>query len=243
MNMADAAWVDCADRLAHTRLALIPVGAVEVLGPHLPQGTDGIVAEEICAAVALRRECVVAPLVPAGWSESLASFPGTLSVPPPVLKAYCEAVVSSLFRWGITHILLINGHLGNVACLQDLCLEQDRPALGRRAAHIDLWRFIQPFTADLLRSPSWKFGHAGEAMTSVMLHLRPDLVTMDRAGRFLPEPRDTPFGLFVPQSYRAFAPDGFLGDAQLGTAEVGRAIVERCVEQILAFLDREFREA
>lgn len=243
MNMTEAAWVDCADRLTRTQLALIPVGAVEVYGPHLPQGTDGIAAAAICAVVAERRECVVAPLVPVGWSESLASFPGTLSVPPDVLKAYCGAVVSSLFRWGITRILFVDGHLGNVACLQDLCLEQDRPAQGRRAAHIDLWRFIQPFTADLLQSPSWKFGHAGEVMTAVMLHLRPDLVTMARAGRFLPEPRNAPPGLFVPQSYRAFAPDGFLGDASIGTAEVGRMIVDRCVEHILAFLDQEFLEA
>lgn len=243
MNVAEVAWVDCAEQLTHTRLALIPVGAVEVYGPHLPQGTDGIVAAEICAAVAKRRACVLAPLVPVGWSESLASFPGTLSVPPDVLKAYCAAIVSSLFRWGVTHILFVNGHLGNVPCLQDLCLERDRPAQGRRAAHIDLWRFIQPFTGDLLQSPAWKFGHAGEAMTAVMLYLRPDLVTMERAGRFLPEPKHTPPGVFIPQSYRTFAPDGFLGDASLGTAEVGRVIVERCVAQILAFLDQEFREA
>jgi creatinine amidohydrolase len=240
VNIGSATWVDVEDRLRRTRRALIPVGAVEVYGPHLPQGTDGIVAAALCEEVGRRTGCLVAPLVPVGWSESLASFPGTLSVSPEVVKSYCAAVVASLYRWGVRSILLLNTHLGNVACLQDLCLEQDRPAEGRRLIQIDLWRYIQPFTADLLRSPSWKFGHAGECMTAVMLHLRPDLVRMDRAGRFLPAEAVVPPGVIVPRPYRDQAPHGFFGDATLATVEVGRQIVERCVEQLVAFLGREF---
>lgn len=240
MNIGSATWVEVEDRLRHTRRALIPVGAVEVYGPHLPQGTDGIAAAAICEEVAQRTGCVVAPLVPVGWSESLASFPGTLSVPPEVVKAYCAAIVASLYRWGIRSILILNAHLGNVACLQDLCLEQDRPVEGRRLVQIDLWRYIQPFTTDLLRSPSWKFGHVGECMTAVMLHLRPDLVRMERAGRFLPaQPAAAP-GVVVPRRYRDQAPNGFIGDATLATEEAGRQIVERCVDRLAAFLDREF---
>jgi len=240
VNIGNAAWVDVEDRLRRTRCALIPVGAVEVYGPHLPQGTDGIAAAAICEEVGRRTGCLVAPLVPVGWSESLAGFPGTLSVPPEALKAYCAAIVGSLFRWGARSVLLLNAHLGNVPCLQDLCLEQDRPAEDRRLVQIDLWRYIQPFTADLLRSASWKFGHAGECMTAVMLHLRPDLVRMDRAGRFLPERAGAPPGVLVPQRYRDQAPEGFIGDATLATAEVGRQIVDRCVEHLVGFLGREF---
>ena len=240
MDIGGATWVDVEDRLRHTRRALIPVGAVEVYGPHLPQGTDGIVAAAIAERVGRRTGCLVAPLVPVGWSESLASFPGTLSVSPEAVKAYCAAIVASLYRWGVRCILLLNAHLGNVACLQDLCLEQDRPAEDRRLVQIDLWRYIQPFTADLLGSPSWKFGHAGECMTAVMLHLRPDLVRMERAGRFLPAETAAPPGVLAPRPYREWAPQGFLGDATLATAEAGRQIVERCVERLAAFLDREF---
>lgn len=239
MNVGTATWVDVDERLRRTRRALIPVGAVEVYGPHLPQGTDGLAAAAICEEVGRRTNCLVAPLVPVGWSESLASFPGTLSVPPEVVKAYCGALVTSLFRWGVEAIVLLNAHLGNVASLQDLCLEHDRPAEGRRLVQIDLWRYVQPFTADLLRSQSWKFGHAGECMTAVMLHLRPDLVRMDRAGRFLPDDTGAP-GALVPRRYRDQAPDGFIGDARLATAEAGREIVERCVAHLVEFMDREF---
>ncbi len=240
MNIGDAAWTDVEERLARTHHALVPVGAVEVYGPHLPQGTDGIAAAAISEEVARRTGGFVTPLVPVGWSESLASFPGTLSVPPDALRAYCAGLLGSLFRWGVRGVVFLNAHLGNVPCLADLCLEQDRPVEGRRAIQIDLWRFIQPFTADLLRSPSWKFGHAGECMTAVMLHLRPDLVRMDRAGRFLPEGTGAPAGLLVPRRYRDQAPQGFLGDATLATAEVGRQIVERCVERIAAVVRQEF---
>jgi len=240
VNIAEASWVDVEAGVRRSTCALVPVGAVEVYGPQLPQGTDGIASAAICEAVAARTGCLVAPLVPVGWSESLASFPGTLSVRPDVLRAYCDGLVTSLFSWGIRSILFLNGHLGNVGCLQELALAYDRPNEGRRVAQIDLWRFIQPFTADLLRSPSWTFGHAGEAMTAVMLHLRPNLVRMDRAGRFLPDGIAAPLGVHVQRRYRDQAPDGFLGDATLGTAEVGRQIVERCVDQIAAFLSREF---
>jgi creatinine amidohydrolase len=240
VNIADASWVDVEQRARDHPCALIPVGAVEVYGPHLPQGTDGIVAAAVCERAARRAGCLVAPLVPVGWSESLASFPGTLSVRPDALRDYCDGVVSSLFRWGIRSIMFVNGHLGNVPALQELALAYDRPDEGRRVAQIDLWRFIQPFTADLLRSPSWKYGHAGETMTAVMLYLRPDLVRMDRAGRFLPDDAGAPLGVHAPRRYRDQAPDGFVGDATLGTAEVGREIVDRCVERLVALLAREF---
>ncbi|MFZ0215764.1 MAG: creatininase family protein [Candidatus Dormiibacterota bacterium] len=53
-------------------------------------------------------------------------------------------------------------------------------------AQVDVWRFVQPLTADLLESTEWKYGHAGEAGTSVMLHLHPELVKMERATKEAP---------------------------------------------------------
>jgi len=101
VNIAEAPWVDIESGVQRSTCALIPVGAVEVYGLHLPQGTDGIAAAAICEAVAARTGCLVAPLVPVGWSEGLASFPGTLSVRPDVLRAYCDGLVTSLFSWGV----------------------------------------------------------------------------------------------------------------------------------------------
>jgi creatinine amidohydrolase len=238
MNLARVAWVDVEERLRISRLALVPVGAVEVYGPHLPQGTDGIVAEALCERIAELTNCIVTPLVPVGWSESLRGFPGTLSVRPEVLKSYCEDMLRSLLRWGVRTVVFINGHLGNVAVLQDLCLEYNRPGEGCRVLQIDLWRFMQPMAENLLRGREWKFGHAGECMTAVMMHLRREWVRPDRFQRFFPEDPTVATGLFVPRSYREYAPLGFVGDPTLATSEIGEGIFRQCVDRIIEILSR-----
>jgi len=235
-EIADLSWVDFETKAHHTRIALVPVGAVEVYGPHLPQGTDGIVAHALCRCVAERLDCLVAPLVPVGWSKSLASFPGTLSVPADAVKEYCRGICESLFAWGLDKVLFVNGHLGNVAAIDNLCLDLDQPETGRRLAQIDIWRFIQPFSTDVLDSAEGRFGHAGEAMTSVMLYLHPELVTMSRAARGTRAQPPQPLGLSRPYRYRDLAPLGLLGDATLATTEKGQRIVESTVAEMVAFL-------
>jgi creatinine amidohydrolase len=236
-EIGNMSWLDFEEKARQTEVGLVPVGAVEVYGPHLPQATDGIVALALCQGVADRIGCLVAPLVPVGWSESLASFPGTLSVSPAAVKEYCRGIAESLFRWDVNKVLFVNGHLGNVPGLDQLCLELEQPQAGRRLAQVDIWRFIQPFSADLLDSEQWKFGHAGEAMTAVMLHLHPDLVDMRRATRAEPASPSDPLGLSRPYTYRDFAPEGLLGDATLATAEKGRLIFERTVDALVQFIN------
>jgi creatinine amidohydrolase len=235
-EIADISWVDFDERARQTEVGLVPAGAVEVYGPHMPQGTDGIVALALCRSVAERIGCLVAPLVPVGWSESLASFPGTLSVSPAAVQEYCRGIAQSLVRWGVNKILFVNGHLGNVGAIDQICLELDDAEAGRRLAQVDVWRFMQPFTADLLDSREWKFGHAGEAMTAVMLHLRPELVDMRRATRAAPAFEPDSLGLSRPYRYRDLAPEGLLGDATLATPEKGRLIFERTVDALVQFI-------
>ena len=88
MNLQELSWTRAEQALAKTSLALVPVGAVEVDGPHLPQGPDGVVAQEIAKRLAQRVDAVVTPLVPIGCSQALMSFPGTLTVLSASLKAY-----------------------------------------------------------------------------------------------------------------------------------------------------------
>jgi creatinine amidohydrolase len=232
-------WVDVEKKLARTDLGLIPVGAVEVYGPHMPQGTDGIVAEALCRKIAESVECLVAPLIPVGYSSMLQSFPGTLSVPASVVREYCKGIADSMFDFGIKRVLFINGHAGNVFPIDELCEELDRKDATRRLAQVDIWRYIQPFSADLLGSKKWKFGHAGEAMTAVMLHLHAEWVLMDRAVAADPAGEDDPLGLSRPYNYRDMAPSGVIGDARIATPKVGREIFEKTVEQIIRFIDSD----
>jgi len=228
--------VDYEELANRTDLALLPVGAVEVYGPHMPMGCDGIVSLDLARAAAEKVEALVVPLVPVGYSLSLQSFPGTLTVSPEALKEYLYDVCLSLVKWGARRLMFINGHLGNVGPVRELCdaLSEENEEL--RCAQIDLWRFIQPRSEGVLDSKEWPFGHAGEAMTSVMLHLHPELVKVERAAKTLPEKKDEWPDFIKVRSYRDLSRDGILGDAALATAEKGEIIFSRCVDRLAAFL-------
>jgi creatinine amidohydrolase len=175
-------WIDYEAAQKETDLVLIPLGAVEVYGPHLPMGADGIATSALAKGVAEEVPAIVSPVIPIGYSESLQAFPGTLSVKPSSLVAYTRDVAESFIKWGCRRILFINGHAGNVPYLNELARDLENEH-GVRCAQIDWWRFIQPLVKDLVESDILPHGHASEFGTSVMLHLAPEHVKMDRACR------------------------------------------------------------
>ena len=234
-TMLETPWVEQRDQIQKTDLAIIPVGASEVYGPHIPNGTDGLAALALARSVAEQVPVLITPLVPVGYSQRLMDFPGTLSVPAAALKAYLKGIIDSLQVHGIRRVLVINGHAGNVFPISELLQElRDHDKL--RGAQIDVWRFIQPLAKDVLESEAYPFGHAGEAMTSVMLHLHPELMHMDRAVKNMPESKPFPDVITV-EPYSAMSDSGVLGDATLGTAKKGKVIFERSVKRIIAFLE------
>jgi len=231
-------WVDFDALRRETDLVLIPLGAVEVYGPHLPMGADGIATLALAQRVAERVPAFVAPLIPVGYSQALAEFPGTLTVRPQVLLAYTREVAESFIRWGCRRILFLNGHAGNVPYLNELALDLEavHPV---RCAQIDWWRFIQPLVADLVESDLLPHGHAGEFGTSVMLHLVPEHVRLERAVRTEPALQDEYPDVLRPQSYRALTTTGVLGDGTKGTPEKGAEVLRRATERVVAFIQSD----
>ena len=231
-------WIDFDTQRRQTDLALIPLGAVEVYGPHLPMGADGIATLALAQRVAERVPAFVAPLIPVGFSQSLAEFPGTLSVRPQSLLAYTRDVAESFIRWGCRRLLFVNGHAGNVPYLNELALELEA-TYQVRCAQVDWWRFIQPLVEDLVESDLLPHGHAAEFGTSVMLHLAPEHVHMERAIRTEPAVTDRFPDFLRPRSYRAQTATGVLGDATKGTAEKGAEVLRRAVERVVAFIQSD----
>ncbi|MDR7420405.1 MAG: creatininase family protein [Armatimonadota bacterium] len=232
--IAEMSWPDVAAAARATDLCLLPVGAVEAYGPHLPQGSDGLVAERLAHEVAEQVSCLVAPLVPVGFSHSLQEFPGTLSVPTAALRAYLAGIAESVLGLGVRRVVFINGHAGNVAVIADLVEELKRRYPGSRFAQVDLWRYLIPHAAPVMES-TWPQGHAAETNTSVLLALAPHLVRMDRAVSNPPGPNRFP-EILQYRSYRELAPDAVLGDATKGTAEKGRETMRRGVARLVEFL-------
>jgi creatinine amidohydrolase len=231
-------WVDFDALRGETDLVLIPLGAVEVYGPHLPLGADGIATVALAKRVAEVLPAFVAPLIPVGYSAALDEFPGTLSVRPSSLVAYTRDVAESFIGWGCRRVLFLNGHAGNVPYLNELArsLTDDH---GVRCAQIDWWRFIQPLVEDLVESDILPHGHASEFGTSVMLHLVPDHVKTERAVRTPPSTTDSFPDFLRPGSYRELTTTGVLGDGTLGSSEKGAETMRRAVERIVTFLNSE----
>lgn len=114
--LRERTWVELERELALGAVLLLPVGSVEPHGPHLPLGTDAVLAEESArrAAVALSAQGVVAlvaPTVPFGVTDFAEGFAGALGVSAPVLIAYLSDVVARALRERFSHVCLVNHHL------------------------------------------------------------------------------------------------------------------------------------
>ena len=238
MLMKEMNLVDYRKEIARTHAMLLPVGAFEVWGPHLPVGADTLVAEEIANRLSDRIGWIVGPCVPIGYSESL-YFPegGTISVRPETLKAYIMDIMDSLIECGVKRFCFVSPHLGNVPVVTQIATHL-RKTQGVKCCLIDWWRIIQPLCTKegiLKHEGRMAHGHASEAGTSTFLYLRPDLVKMDRLAKVDPLPDAYPD---IPQfnPTRELYPEAMIGDATVATKEKGEQIVNKTLDRIVEFL-------
>ncbi len=167
-------WEEARDTIKNTKMAIIPTGSTEQHGPHLPLGTDLLIAEHFAKKVAEKIDVLVTPVIPVGFAHYHTSFEGTLSVNPEVLASYYQGIADSLISYGVTHILFINGHGGNKESLQTVC--RNLRIRGVTAAHL-IWASI---AAKL--NKNWEsVAHADKLETSLMLLISPDSVKLNRA--------------------------------------------------------------
>ncbi|MBQ4489786.1 MAG: creatininase family protein [Pyramidobacter sp.] len=236
MLMKEMNYVDYRAEVAKTHAMLLPVGAFEVWGPHLPVGADTLVAEDIAERVSKEIGWVVGPSVPVGYSESLfAPEGGTITVRPESLRNYLLDIVESLVETGVNRFCFIGPHLGNVSVITEIGTHLRRTK-GVKCCLIDWWRFIQPLCKDVLKYEGRPaHAHAAEAGTSTFMYLRPDLVKTERfkdVGLLTNEYADIP--TFTP--FVEMYPEAHVGDPTPASAEKGEQIVTKAVERIVAFL-------
>ena len=221
-------------------ILLQPVGAVEQHGPHLPLGTDLIVAEAVAEAVVDERgeqlDLWLLPPIACTKSNEHAWAPGTIWLSPETMLAVLRDMGRSLARLGARRLAFVNGHGGNTALLNVACREL-------RLEHDLLTFLLHPAVPPDHGGPSSadELGmgiHAGLDETSMMLHLRPDTVAMDRAQRHVPESLaandQVRFGGSVSFGWVSsdFGPSGVIGDPTGATAERGRELFEAAVAAI-----------
>ena len=167
MKLAEVSWVEAQKILKKSDTVILPVGSTEQHGPHCPLGTDHITADAVSKMIGDRVKLLVLPVIPVGISSHHRQFPGTLWVPPKVFRDYVKAVILSTSSHGPRKFLIINGHGGNTPSLKEVAE--------------DLRSDDEIFVAIAAAYPSKLDGHAGKDETSLMLHLRPELVDMKKA--------------------------------------------------------------
>lgn len=167
-------WQEAREAFKGTKVAIIPTGSTEQHGPHLPIGTDFLIADYISKKVAGKANAIVTPVIPVGFAVYHTDFEGSLSVPTDILSSYYLSIADSLIKYGITHILFINGHGGNGAALNDVCRNlRDR---GITAAYIQWWDVAGGI------NHAWStLGHGDIVETSIMLKIAPESVDMSKA--------------------------------------------------------------
>lgn len=248
----DLTWPDFAALDSARTVAVLPVAAIEQHGPHLPVQVDACINQGILhhalAQIPDDLDIVALPMQAVGKSDEHLAFPGTLTLSAATLTQVLIELGESVQRAGLRRILLFNSHGGNPQVLDIVA----------RTLRIRHKLFVVNLSWPRLGLPDGMFSsdelthgiHGGDLETSVMLHLRPDLVDMSRARNF------QPWTVAMQQRFRFLTAEGRIGfgwqtqdlhqagacgDASLATAEKGRAVVSLVCERLVALL-REVSE-
>ncbi len=221
-------------------VVVIPIGAIEQYGPHLPLNTD--ISDAWAVATRLSACCneppvLVAPAVPWGVSHYHHVFPGTLTLTVESLSALLLDLCRSVATNGFQRILLLNGHGGNAATIETVATRVN--VEGIDAFPITYWNLVPETMAELAAHDGGHIGHAGEMETSLQLHLQPDLVDRRALERPLGRPMDEVAlvpGVYWPPRVLEEAPDGVYGLAHKGTAEKGERLLDAVVARLVELL-------
>jgi len=232
MNLADLTWVDAKEAIKQAKVALLPVGATENHGPHLPLGTDTFTAQRIAEQAAEKGGWLVLPSVPVGVSEHHRQFWGTLWVPPDVLRDYVVAVSRALASHEMRRVVFVNGHGGNRSALTEAARLLRQEAI---FAHVHNWWLGKTDALDtLFAGPAV---HAGPVETSAILAIDPSLVRQDRYKDASTVDRwgITVEGVEVGWDTIDFSEAGNVGDPSTGTADKGAKLFEVAAENLNRF--------
>lgn len=215
---------------------VVPVGAIEQHGPHLPLLVDAELGTALGTRVARALgDALLAPTIRVGCSEHHMGFAGTLSLRPETLKAICTDYVSSLVRHGFTRVYFVPSHGGNFQPLRDMLPELEETAEALRpgakvTAYTDLlglvgvWRWV---VEEQLGLGARVGGHADIAESSEMLHLFPELVRVTRAEPGLVGELDQAMvDKVFDRGLRAVTANGILGDPRGMDAKVGATLLD-----------------
>jgi creatinine amidohydrolase len=231
-RVAELTWPEY-DGLIRDTPVIVPIGATEQHGHHLPLGSDAIHVVAVAEAAAKLTDALVTPVLSYGYKSNPRTgggelFPGTISLDASTLIGTISNVVSQLMADGARRIVVLSGHYENNMMLNegiDLSL-RGRPAEGVRILNL-LWVDLisEETLTEIYPGPFPGIGleHAAFLETSIMLHLRPELVHPERAGIAV---ADFPPYDVHPQVEGFVPPTGSLTRSTGAGAAIGKRLID-----------------
>jgi len=226
--LEEMSWPEVEAGLKETRTVILPVGATEEHGPHLPTMTDTIQAMEVARAVAAQRHVFLAPPLHYGVCRSTRGFPGTITVGHDAIRAFAKDLLISFADSGFARVMILTGHAGglHMAALEEAC----QMAVEERDFHVSLVSLFDLIDFKAVETPH--DGHAGEVETSLMMAIRSDLVKGKPAEHFPKRPH-----FLIMKDVRHLMGNGIMGNPQPATLEKGKQFFQMAVNGVMGALD------
>jgi creatinine amidohydrolase len=232
------------------KVVMLPLGAIEQHGPHLPVSTDTDIVSRIALNVEkkLEADILLCPTLSFGSSHHHLFF-GTLSVSNPTYTQVVVELVKSILQFGFRRIVLLNGHGGNITPVrQALAILSNKYDVSHKPniALVTYWELAGKIFAGQSPMESPALSHACEYETSLMLYLFPEKVLQDKIQRakrpasngYIPWEDDEPYrGVTMVKRTEFISNNGSSGEPQLATAEKGMHLFEHAVESLVQFLN------
>lgn len=238
-KLAEMNWQQAEEKLKN-KTVILPIGAVEAHGYHLPLGTDNYISEEIAGRVAERLDAPILPLLPFGQVWSLRNFPGSISLEDQTIISIIEDIAKSLERHEVKLLIIINGHFGNKTALKkaERAVQEKYNLKLLRFTHPGLKELEQKYIETQRVHPSYL--HAEEIETSMMLKINSELVDMSKAEADRPEIPDY-FGSYsVP--WDQITAKAVLGDPGPAAADKGEQLIAGITAKIIEIVNHFKKE-
>ncbi len=247
VKMENMTWQEFAKK--KDDVIILPIGATEQHGPHLPTCVDSVLAREFVYRIAEKINGVVAPTISYGYKSKPLSgggplFPGTIDLNGATLQALVMDIIDEFVRDGFTKIFILSAHFENEAFIveaMDLCSAK----YGDKVKLL-LTNWWDPMSLDVIDKvfdevpfPGWALEHAAVTETSLMMYFAPELVREDK---ILDTENASPATYFRYPIEKDIVPEtGILASAKSSSAARGKIIVDDVIPNIVKIVEEAFR--
>jgi creatinine amidohydrolase len=255
-TLLEMSGAEVQEALKRTDVILLPFGAIEDHGAHLPLGTDCMEGREICRRTAVRLaelDCpvVIGPVIPFGTSSYHLGFPGTISITSHTLVTLVKEICLSLYGGGFRNFILIHGHDGSLSSMM-VAAQEIVDATPDATAVVLNWMVALSKVYHTIQVSKKGESHGGEGETSRIMATHPELVHPERGTPYhlppeqlrkiqSPEHMKTGGGIYYGiRSFRDLTPFGQIGDPTLARVETGEKGYEVIVEWLTSVIKRDF---